>query len=223
MAFIFEGRNYQFKRLPFGLVNSVAIFVACLDHILGQEALQFTTVYVDDLLITSANWEERCYRVEHVIEKLATNNITLKLEKSKFIAKEVQFLGFNLDDQGISLSLEKVEAIQKFPKPKNQKQLQSFLGNCNYYRKFQNQYSELTAKFQYQLSSKNKWIWGQEQDVTFQLIKDKFLEIVVLHHPNFNQPFFLNCDGSNISLGTTLYQEDENGNHLVISLSLIHI
>ena len=129
--------------------------------------------------------------MEHVLEKLATNNITLKLEKSKFFAKEVQFLGFNLNDQGISPSLEKVEAIQKFPKPKNRKQLQSFLGICNYYRKFQNQYSELTAKFQYQLSSKNKWIWCQEQDVTFQLIKDKFLEIVVLHHPNFNQPFFL--------------------------------
>ena len=56
MAFIFEGRNYQFKRLPFGLVNSVAVFVKCMDQVLGQEALQFTTVYVDDLLITS----DRC-------------------------------------------------------------------------------------------------------------------------------------------------------------------
>ena len=62
LAFIFKGRNYQFKRLPFGLVNSVAIFVASMDQILGQEALQFTTVYVDDLLITSETWEEHCYR-----------------------------------------------------------------------------------------------------------------------------------------------------------------
>ena len=219
MAFIFEGRNYQFKRLPFGLVNSVAIFVACMDQILGQEALQFTTVYVDDLLITSANWEEHCNRVEHVLKKLADNNVTLKLEKSKLIAKEVQFLGFNLNNQGISPSSEKVDAIQKFPQPKNRKQLQSFLGLCNYYRKFQNNYSELTAKFQYQLSAKNKWRWCQEQDETLQSIKDKFLEVVILHHPNFKQPFFLNCDASNISLGTTLYQEDKNGNHLVISFA----
>ena len=33
VAFIFEGCNYQFKRLPFGLVNSVAIFVACMDPV----------------------------------------------------------------------------------------------------------------------------------------------------------------------------------------------
>ena len=164
MAFIFEGRNYQFKRLPFGLVNSVAIFVRCMDQVLGQEALQFTTVYVDDLLITSSNWEEHCHRVEYVLSKLAENDITLKLEKSQLIAKEVQFLGFNLTEQGISPSQEKVTAIQKFPQPKNKRQLQSFLGLCNYYRKFQRNYSALTSKFQEQLSSKNKWIWGHEQD-----------------------------------------------------------
>ena len=39
MAFIFEGHNYLFKRLPFGLINSVAIFVKCMDQILGQDVL----------------------------------------------------------------------------------------------------------------------------------------------------------------------------------------
>ena len=53
------------------------------------------------------------------IRDRSNNNIILKLEKSKLIAKEVQFLGFNLNKQGISPSQEKVEAIQKFPTPKN--------------------------------------------------------------------------------------------------------
>ena len=69
MAFIFEGRNFQFKRLPFGLVNSVAVFVKIMDQILGPDALQFTTVYVDDLLITSDVWDEHCHRVEYVLKK----------------------------------------------------------------------------------------------------------------------------------------------------------
>ena len=41
-------------------------------------------------------------RVEKVLEKLSINNVTLKLEKSKLIAAEVQFLGFNLSRQGIT-------------------------------------------------------------------------------------------------------------------------
>ena len=56
----------------------------------------------------------------------------LKLEESHFIAKEIQFLGFILNDQGISPSVDKVEAIQNFPTPKNQRQLQSFLGPVSY-------------------------------------------------------------------------------------------
>ena len=87
---------------------------------------------------------------------------------------------------------------------------------CNYYRKFQEKYSELTARFQPQLSSKNKWIWGNEQQNIIIFNKKKFLEPIILRHPDFNKPFFLNCDASDISLGTTLYQEDEEGEHLVI-------
>ena len=127
-----------------------------MDQILGQEALQFTSVYVNDLLIASVSWEDHCHRIEHVLRKLSENNITLKLEKSKFIADEVQFLGFKLSECGITPSQDKIEAIQQFPTPKNKRQLQSFLGLCNYYRKFQRNYSELTSKFSHQLSSKDK-------------------------------------------------------------------
>ena len=151
-----------------------------MDQILGQEVLDFTTIYVDDLLITSSNWQEHCNRVETVLKKLSDNHITLKLDKSKFIASKVQFLGFNLTEEGITPSAEKVEAIQRFPKPRNKKQLQSFLGICNYYRKFQDHYSKLTAQFQKQLSAKNKWTWGAEQDKVFEQIKEKFLDTVML-------------------------------------------
>ena len=88
-----------------------------MDQILGREVLKFTTVYVDDLLVTSSNWNDHCDRVEQVLEKLSQNNITLKLDKSQFIAKEVKFLGFNLTEEGIPPSTEKVEAIQQFPTP----------------------------------------------------------------------------------------------------------
>ena len=70
-------------------------------YLLGQETLQFTTVYIDDLLITSSNWDEHCTRVEQVLRKLSENNVTLKLNKSKFIANKVKFLGFNLTEMGI--------------------------------------------------------------------------------------------------------------------------
>ena len=41
----------------------------------------------------------------------------------------------------------------------------------------------------------------------------------MLHRPNFNKAFYMNCDASDVSLGSILYQEDEEGNHLVISFA----
>lgn len=219
MAFLFDGRNYQFKRLPFGLVNSVAIFVKCMDQVLGPDTLKFTTVYVDDLLVTSSEWNEHCQRIRQVLEKLSDNHVTLKLDKSRLIAEDITFLGYVLTNQGIKPSPEKIEAIQNFPRPSKKKHLQSFLGLCNYYRKFQSNYSTLTTKFKKQLSSKDKWNWGPEEDTIFNTIKERFLETVMLRHPNFNNPFYMNCDASDTSLGAELYQEDEEENHLVISFA----
>ena len=105
-----------------------------MDQILGKEALEFATVYVDDILITSATWDEHCSRIELVLRKLHQTNITFKLDKSKFITQELPFLGFILSETGITPSPEKVEVIENFPKPK--RHLQPFLGICNYYRKF---------------------------------------------------------------------------------------
>ena len=112
-----------------------------------------------------------------------------------------------------------MEAIQNFPRPKNIRQLQSFLGVCNYYRKFQRNYSQLTARFKHLLSSKHKWKWKEEDDETFILIKEKFLQNIILHHPDFDQKFFINCDASDVSLGAELYQEDHEGDHQVISFA----
>ena len=44
--------------------------------------------------------------------------------------------------------------------------------------------------------------------------KNKFLESVMLHHPDFNKAFYMNCDASDVNLGSVLYQEDDEGNHL---------
>ena len=136
-------------------------------------------MYVDDILITSTTWNEHCSRIELVLRKLQQNNVTLKLDKSKFITQELQFLGFILSETGITPSPEKVEVIQNFPKPKNIRHLQSFLGICNYYRKFQQNYSELTTKFQHLLSIKNKWKWGKTEYNNCNLSKTKFLNSII--------------------------------------------
>jgi hypothetical protein len=219
ISFVFNSRSYQFTRLPFGLINSVAIFTRCIDQILGPEILSFATIYVDDFLITSSNFEQHCARVDQVLTRLQEQGITLKAAKSKFLTQHTKFLGYMLSPAGLEADPDKIKTIQNFPRPRNLKQTQSFIGLCNYYRAFQEKYSELTVKFSKVLSQRKPWKWGPEEEAVFNEIKRKFLQCVMLKHPDFSKAFYLNCDASNVSLGAELYQEDANGEHLVIAFA----
>lgn len=95
-----------------------------MSQVLGPVMLHCATVYVDDILITSSNWEEYCEQVERVLDRLFKNIITIKLDKSKLIAGEVQFWGFILPLSRIIPSPEKIKAIQQFPTVRYVRQLQ---------------------------------------------------------------------------------------------------
>lgn len=90
------------------------------------------------------------------------------------MANEVQFLGFILSTEDIRPSPDKIDAIQRFPTSQNNRQLQLFLDICNYYRKFKQDYLELTAKFQPQLSTKNKYKWVQNKKNMLPMIEKNF-------------------------------------------------
>lgn len=218
-AFLFNGKNFQFRRLPFGLNISVAMFNKCMDQVLGLEGGSAAIVYVDDLLIVSANIEDHCRQLRVVLKKLQENDMTVRLKKSEFFKTGIEFLGYNISVEGISANKDKVTAIQHFPSPRNIKQLQGFLGLCNYYRKFQKNYSALTGKLASVLTTKNNWHWGEEEEKIFNEIKKRFLDTVVLKHPDFDKPFYLQTDASDIAVGVELFQEDEQGEHQVVAFA----
>ena len=89
-------------------------------------------VYVDDILIASRTFSEHLEHLEYVLNKLQTGGLTINWEKSKFLQTEIHFLGFIITPEGILANPDKVEAIMRFPEPKNIKQLQSFLGPVSY-------------------------------------------------------------------------------------------
>ena len=92
-ALLFNRKNYQFKRLPFGLNTSVASFIKCLDEILQPKNLDFLTIYVDDILIASRTFEEHLEHIEYVLNKLYQGGVDSKLGKVEFFAERNTFLG----------------------------------------------------------------------------------------------------------------------------------
>ena len=219
-AFKYNEKVYQFKVLPFGLSTSVASFTRCMEMVLGPEVKDFAVNYVDDILVTSKTFDNHLLHLRKVFQQLAQAGMTINLNKSALCRDSVPFLGHVLTPSGITPNPKKLELIRDWPAPRNQKQLKGFLGLCSYYRRFSQLYAGVTERLRHLLKKESRWCWNIESEQVFQQIKELFIETVHLSYPDYTRTFFVQCDASNYyGLGGQVFQEDEEGNKLVISMA----
>ncbi|XP_023028732.2 retrovirus-related Pol polyprotein from transposon 17.6 [Leptinotarsa decemlineata] len=204
-GFSYNGDTYVFQVLPFGLSTSVASFIRGLGEILG-EVEEFVIPYVDDLLVYSKDFCQHMSHLKIIFERFRRAGITLKLKKCNFIRKEIKFLGHIITSEGIKMDEDRIDAIQKFPIPRNVKALRSFLGFVNYDRRFCENFAELTAPLLKLLRKGITWNWGAEQTEAMKKIKVAFLETIMLKHPRMEQPFYIQTDASGFAVGGCLFQ-----------------
>jgi len=91
-------------------------------------------IYLDDIF--SANLEDHIKQLEKVFTRMREANLTLKPSKCEYLQEQVRTLGCTVSGEGLCPEEGKLTGIEKFPTPKKTKELQSFLGLCNFYRKF---------------------------------------------------------------------------------------
>jgi Reverse transcriptase (RNA-dependent DNA polymerase) len=131
--------------MPFGLTNAPASMQALVNDVLREFLDQFCVAYLDDILIYSETKEQHIGHVKQVLRALQQRHLLVKLEKCEFHKQSVAFLGYILTVNGIQMDESKVKAVLNWPQPTTIKELQSFLGFANFYRRFIEGYSHITA------------------------------------------------------------------------------
>ncbi|GJY97446.1 putative reverse transcriptase domain-containing protein [Tanacetum coccineum] len=107
-----------------------------------------------------------------------------------------RFLGHLIDSQGIHVDPAKIEAVKNWASPTTPTEICQFLGLASYYRRFIKDFSKI-AKSLTELTQKNKkYIWGENQESAFQLLKQKLCEALILALPEGNDNFVVYCDAS---------------------------
>ena len=102
-------------------------------------------VYLDDILIYSADMASHKKHVREVLRRLRTNGLFVKPEKCEFHTESIKYLGYQLSPSGLTMSLEKVKSIQDWPEPQKIKDMQSFFSFANFYRQFIDNYSGIVT------------------------------------------------------------------------------
>ena len=106
---------------------------------------QFVLMYMDDILIYSENEADYVKHVNQVFSKLRGANLRVKKEKSEFHVREVEFLGYRIKPGTVQMVREKVDKVDFWPEPKNEKDVQKFLGFVGFYQNMVKGYVQVVA------------------------------------------------------------------------------
>ncbi|THG98618.1 hypothetical protein EW145_g7394 [Phellinidium pouzarii] len=196
----------------FGLCNSPATFQMFMNDIfrviITEEAI---LIYMDDILIFSDNLEDLRRKTNRVLNVLRENDLFLKPEKCIFEVQEVEFLGMIIRPNNIHMDPVKLAGIQQWPEPHTVKQLRSFLGFCNFYRRFIPNYSSIAYPLNELTRTNEPWKWNELRTNAFTTLKNLFSSQPALLIPDKNKPFILETDASKVASGAVLYQANSNG------------
>ncbi len=122
-AFVTPTGHYEYRVMPYGLVNAPSVFQDFMHEVLQEFLNTFVLVYIDDILIYSRSMAEHRHHVAEVLKRLREYHLFLKAEKCTFHQTSVQFLGYNIDQNGIQMDEAKVAVIKNWPIPTTIKEL----------------------------------------------------------------------------------------------------
>ncbi|GKB77879.1 putative reverse transcriptase domain-containing protein, partial [Tanacetum coccineum] len=144
-----------------------------------------------------------------ILELHKKEKLYAKFSKCDFWINIVQFLGHLIDSQGLHVDPAKIEAVKNWTSPTTPIEIRQFLGLAGYYQRLIKDFSKI-AKSLTKLTQKNKkYIWGENQESAFQLLKHKLCEAPILALPEGNDDFVFYCDASHQGLGAILMQREK--------------
>ena len=177
-----------------------------MNHILDKLiCIRYIIVYPDNILIFTKTqctyWLLNC-AVLKILQKYK-----LYLHKSKCIFEQpyIEYLGHVIGNSEVCMDPSKIADVAEWQEPKNLKELQRFLGFCNYYHCFIKDFSKIAQPL-YDLTGDVFWDWISAQTKAFKELCHALCSEPILHVSTGNDPFRIEVDSSNYANGGVLSQ-----------------
>ena len=122
--------------MPFGLLNSGSSFCCLMEMCLGDQQFVNLLLYLDDICILAANFDEMLDCIEMVFQRPKNFNLEDQAKKMPCLSAQCCIFRVWFVCGGISGNPKKVEKVQNWGIPTSPKELYSFLCLASYYRCF---------------------------------------------------------------------------------------
>jgi ribonuclease HI len=203
--------TFMYVKMPFGLMNAGATFQRAMDITFMEEAGKFIVIYLDDVTMFSKSDDEHLGHLRRVFEKCRRFGISLNPKKCLFGLEEGKLLGHIMSKDGIRIDPSRIEAILKVEHPRNLKELQFFIGQINFLRRFIPNLAELLRNITNMLKKDIKIKWDSESRQSFEQVKRALIEVPVLISPDFTKDFYLFSFTSEHTIAAVLLQKNSEG------------
>jgi hypothetical protein len=212
-AFRTDQGLYEPLVLMMGLKNAPPTFQRVMNILMAPLVLAGKArVYLDNVYIMGrkSQIEQHHADVKEALRIFADNDLYAKPEKCKFDQTTIECLGMIISDGRVAMDPAKVEGVLSWPTPKKVKEVQSFLGFANFYRRFIESFGHLARPLHALTRKDQPWLWQKEQQEAFDELKKRFCTAPVLTRPDTAKPFILETDASDYAVGAILSQKNED-------------
>src|SRR3979490_2210046 len=203
--------SFEWLAMPFGLSNAPAAFQRFMNNIIDDLLDVCTIVYLDDILIYSDNETAHIGHIRDALQRLQKHNLYAREDKCSFHQTSVEYLGYILSPEGLTMAEDKVKCILEWPEPRKVKDIQSFLGFENFYRRFINNYSAITIPLTRLTRKGLPWNFTEDCREYFNKLKQAFMSASILTHWTPDCPLIVETDVSDYALADILSQHTLDG------------
>ena len=196
---------FKYKRLPFGVSSSPAIFQRFISQILMH--IDGVIAFLDDIFVGGETQKEHDERLNRVLRELQKHNVSINKSKTVLNTSKLEYLGYVISGDGIKPSPKKIAAILEAPSPKSVSEVKSFLGMVTYYSRFVPNFSSVLSPL-YDLLKKNaKFKWSDAEINAFTTVKTALSESNFLANFDGDSPVVVEVDASPVGVGCVLMQK----------------
>ena len=203
LAFTWDGVQYMFVGAPFGLAHLSSSFQRVLSTIFSH--LSFVIVYIDNLYVISRTIMDHRRHIIQVLVILNAHNLRLNHDKCLYFLQEIEVLGYVVSTSGVSIDRSKLVGMEEIPIPTTSKELQSFLGFANFFRRFVPGFASISAPLDI-LRKTPSFTLDNTQECAFNTLKTVLHAAPLLAFPDFSRPCGLATDASSTGIGAVLLQ-----------------
>ena len=201
-AFEADGKLWQFRRMPFGVLNGSAIFQRKVDTLVVDSDLYDTFPFVDNITICGGDDDEHDENLKLFMETAEKKRLTFREDKCVFRVNTIDLLGYHVSHNSIKPDPDCHAPLPNLPIPEEPKSLKGVIGMFSYYAKWINHFSDKI----HVLNNVTKFPSNETQKNAFENLKLE-LANAAMQPIDENIPFAVETDASDFAISVTPTQD----------------